>query len=76
MGSLSGLVPLDAAVIQQLTQMVDIMDSIMVDQWEIARAQIPTMGPYESNAGDSLAATVLIESEKLPRGWWNKPWQK
>ena len=68
MGSLSGLVPLDAAVIQQLTQMVDIMDSTMVDQWEICRAQIPTMGPYEANAGDSLAATVLVESEKTSAG--------
>ena len=67
MGSLSGLVPLDAAVIQQLTQMVDIMDDGLMTMREVLRTQAPA-SYGEVGAGCSLAATVLIESEKTSAG--------
>lgn len=68
LGSLSGLVPLDASVIEQLTLMVDILDATKVDFWVVRRTQMPTLKPYEANARDSLAATVLIESEESAKG--------
>ena len=68
LGSLSGQVPLDADVIQQLIQMVDILDDAKVMTQSAAGTPVPTLKSYRTDAGDSLAATVLIESEATSEG--------
>lgn len=68
LGSLSGQVPLDADVIEQLIQMVDILDDVKVMTQNATGTQVPALKPYRTDAGDSLAATVLIESEVTSEG--------